>query len=449
MSSLKERIPPHNTEAEESVIGAAMMSKEALRDVMETVSSDDFYHKNHREIFLAIASLNAQGIEVDTLTVADELKKRSILEAVGGRSKIASLTSVTPSIYNAKEYAKIIHEKAILRKLIESSDKISTKSYTESEEPMDILDFAEKEIFNIAKSKQSHDIAQLSDILVTNLMEIQERAQNKGKVVGISSGLIDLDKKLTGFKKSDMVVLAARPSMGKTAFCLNIAHHAAIKEDATVLIFSLEMSKEQLSQRILSMEARIESQKMSGGDINSVEDWDRLAAAVNNLSRGSILIDDTPGTTMMEIKNKCRKTKAERGLDMIIIDYLQLMEGDSKSENRQQAISNLSRGMKLLAREMDCPVIVLSQLSRGPDRRENHRPVLADLRESGAIEQDADIVIFLYRDEVYNENTEEPNVCEIIVAKHRNGPIGTVKVRWDNRYTRFANLQIKSYQERE
>lgn len=440
MEKVNGKIPPHNTEAEKSALGAAMLHKDALRDVLDLVKEEDFYHKRHQNIFAAIRKLYMENKEIDTLTVSEQLKKENKLEIIGGIAAVTELTDATPSIYNAGEYAKIVVEKSMLRRLIYTADKISEKSYGQREEPLAILDFAEKEVFNIAKEKQNSEVAELSEILVTNLREIEERAKNKGNVVGLPSGLIDLDKKLTGFKRSDMIVLAARPAMGKTAFCLNIAHNAAIKNDATVLIFSLEMSKEQLSQRILSMESRIESQKMSSGDVTGADDWNALTAAVTNLSKGKILIDDTPGLNMMEIKNKCRRIKAEKGLDMVILDYLQLMESDGKTDNRQQEISNLSRSMKLLAREMDCPVIVLSQLSRSPDKRENHRPVLSDLRESGAIEQDADIVIFLYRDEVYNPDTERPNVCEIIIAKHRNGPIGTVEVGWQSRFTRFTNL---------
>ena len=328
----------------------------------------------------------------------------------------------------------------MLRRLIGTADEIAKKGYEESENTLDILEYAEKGIFEIAKSKQHSEMAKISEIILTNFEEISVRSQSQGGITGVPSGLIDLDRKLSGFQKSDMVVLAARPSMGKTAFALNVALNAALKADAKVLIFSLEMAKEQLSQRLLSMEARVESQKMSTGDVD-MSDWDKMSAALDSFNKMSIYIDDTPGIKLMEIKNKCRRMKAETGLDMIILDYLQLMEGEKRSDNRQQEITSLSRGMKLLAREMECPVIVLSQLSRAPDQRENHRPVLSDLRESGAIEQDADVVLFLYRDEVYNEETEKPGICEVIVAKHRNGPIGTVEVGWQGKYTRFVNLQ--------
>lgn len=437
-----ERVPPHNLEAEKSVIGASMLSRDALFDVLEEITADDFYSKSNKEIFTVITDLQRNNVPVDVLTVSEELKKRNTLEAVGGRVYVAGLSSPTqvPSVSNAKDYAKIVAQKATLRRLIETADAIASKGYEEKEDTLDILEFAEKGIFDISQSRQHKDTARIQDILMTNLSDISERMQHQGGVTGVTSGLIDLDKKLSGFQKSDMVVLAARPSMGKTAFALNVAVNAAIKGNANVLIFSLEMSKEQLSQRILSMESRVESQKMSTGDIGAA-DWDKISTALDSLNKANIVIDDTPGIKMMEIKNKCRRMKAEQGLDMIILDYLQLMEGDKRSDNRQQEITGLSRGMKLLAREMDCPIIVLSQLSRAPDQRENHRPVLSDLRESGAIEQDADVVIFLYRDEVYHEDTEKPDVCEIIVAKHRNGPIGTVDVAWQSKFTRFANLQ--------
>lgn len=436
-----ERIPPHNLDAEKSVLGAAMLTKDALFDVLEELTPDDFYKKAHGDIFRVISDLQKKSAPVDMLTVIDELKKRNILEAVGGRGYIATLSSEVPSTSNAREYAKIVSEKSVLRKLISTADGIASKGYAETEDTLDILEYAEKSIFDIAQSKQHKDMAPLSDILLTNLSEISWRREHKGDVTGVTSGLVDLDRKLSGFQKSDMIVLAARPSMGKTAFALNVSLNAALKGGAKILIFSLEMSKEQLGQRLLSMESRVESQKMSTGDIDS-SDMEKIATALDSLGRGTIIIDDTPGIKMMEIKNKCRRMKAEMGLDMIVLDYLQLMEGEGKaSSNRQQEITALSRGMKLLAREMDCPIIVLSQLSRAPDQRENHRPVLSDLRESGAIEQDADVVLFLYRDEVYNEETEKPGVCEVIVAKHRNGPIGTVELAWQSKYTRFANLQ--------
>ncbi|MEG0291810.1 MAG: replicative DNA helicase [Anaerovoracaceae bacterium] len=435
-----EKIPPHNLEAEKSVLGACMLSKDALFDVLEEVRSRDFYSKAHKEIFEVISELQKSNSPVDVLTVSEELKRKNVLDLVGGRGYIATLSSEVPSTSNAGEYAKIVAEKSTLRQLIETANQISSKGYEGRNDALSLLDFAEKGIFEIAQGKQQGDMAHISDVLLRNLEILGERQSNTGGLTGVTSGLTDIDRKLSGFQKSDMIVLAARPSMGKTAFALNVGLQAALKGKATVLIFSLEMAKEQLGQRLLAMEARVDSMKMNTGDLDSQE-WEKIGAALDSLSQGNIIIDDTPGIRMMEIKNKCRRLKAEKGLDMIILDYLQLMDGEGRSDNRQQEITQLSRGMKQLAREMDCPIIVLSQLSRAPDQRPDHRPVMSDLRESGAIEQDADVVIFLYRDEVYHpEDTEKPGICEVIIAKHRNGPTGTVDVLWQSKYTRFANL---------
>ncbi|MEG0919228.1 MAG: replicative DNA helicase [Anaerovoracaceae bacterium] len=435
-----ERIPPHNIEAEKSVLGAAMLSKDALLDVLEEVRAKDFYSSAHKEIFEVMDILNKANSPVDVLTVSEELKKRNVLELVGGRGYIATLSSGVPSTANAKEYAKIVGEKATLRRLIESANQISDKGYDGDSDAIAILDFAEKEIFEIAQGKQHNDLAKISDVLIRNLEILGERQKQSGGITGVTSGLVDVDRKLSGFQKSDMIVLAARPSMGKTAFALNVGLQAALRDNATVLIFSLEMSKEQLGQRLLAMEARVDSMKMNTGEIDG-QDWEKISTALDSLGKSKIMIDDTPGLRMMEIKNKCRRLKAEQGLDMIIVDYLQLMDGEGRSDNRQQEITQLSRGMKQLAREMDCPVIVLSQLSRAVEQRPDHRPVMSDLRESGAIEQDADVVIFLYRDEVYHpEDTEKPGVCEVMISKHRNGPTGVVDVLWQSQYTRFANL---------
>lgn len=436
-----DRVPPHNTDAEKSVLGAAMLDQDALLDILGVLRLGDFYTKAHNEIFDAINTIYKQGSPVDALTVAEELDKRETLKLVGGRAYVASLSSQVPSTTNAAEYAKIVSEKAQIRNLIKVSDEISKSGYESKDDVMDILDFAEKSILKISQGKNNNDTTHISDILMRNLEILSERADNAGGITGITSGLTDLDNKLSGFQRSDMVVLAARPSMGKTAFALNVALQAAIKGQAKVMIFSLEMSKEQLGQRLLAMEARVDSQKMNTGDLDN-SDWEKISTALDSMGKGDIMIDDTPGIRIMEIKNKCRRMKAEMGLDLIILDYLQLMEGDSKNAtNRQQEITGLSRSMKLLAREMDCPIIVLSQLSRAPDQRPEHRPVLSDLRESGAIEQDADVVLFLYRDEVYNpDDTENAGICEVNIAKHRNGPTGVVNLLWQSKYTRFANL---------
>ena len=437
-----ERIPPHNDEAEQSALGAAMLSKDALYDVIEEVTADDFYNESHREIFKAITELYRQNIPVDMLTVCEELKKRKALEMVGGRAYVVTLTTQVPSTVNAGEYAKIVAEKATLRQLIHAAEEIINKGYEEKEEVKEILDYAEQGIFQIAQKRQKSDYTQIQEILLKNVEIIDEASKNQGKVVGIPTGFKDLDEKTSGLQRSDLIILAARPAMGKTAFALNIAQQTAVKAGTSVLIFSLEMSKEQLGQRLLAIQARVEMQKLKTGTLER-KDWDRLNMALDELHNSKIFIDDTPGISIMEMRNKCRRLKAEHGLDLVVIDYLQLMRFDGKADSRQQEISALSRNLKLLAREMDCPVIVLSQLSRAPEMRQDHRPVLSDLRESGSIEQDADIVIFLYRDDYYNpDNTEKHGICEVNLAKHRSGPTDKIELTWVERYTKFSDKAL-------
>jgi replicative DNA helicase len=433
-----ERIPPHNDDAEKSVLGAAMLSKDALFDVVETVKPEDFYSEMHKEIFQSIVDLCRKNTPVDALTVAEELKRRKSLEMVGGRAYVMSLAGGVPSTANAQQYAKIVAEKSVLRNLIKTAADISEKSFQEKMESSEVLDFAERNIFEIAQKRQSKDYSALKDVLLENIDRIDEISKMEGNVTGVPTGFIDLDAKTSGFQRSELIVLAARPAMGKTAFALNIAQQAAIKGNATVLIFSLEMSKDQLGQRLLSMESRIEMQKLKTGHLER-NDWDDISVAMDTLAKANIFIDDTPGISIMEMKNKCRRLAAEKGLDMVVVDYLQLMNMQGKNENRQQEISTLSRSLKLLAREMDCPVILLSQLSRAPEQRTDHRPILSDLRESGSIEQDADIVVFLYRDDYYNEESDKPGVCEVIISKQRSGPTGTVELTWLGKYTRFVD----------
>ena len=436
---MMEKIPPHNEEAEKSILGASLLSKDALINIMDIVKPRDFYSEMHKEIFTAIRELYSRNEPVDTLTVSEELKKRNSLEMVGGRAYIASLASGVPSTANAGQYAKIVAEKAVLRKLITASTDIIEEAYKETMDADMVLDYAERGIFEIAQAKQSKDVAALKDVLIKNIEIIDEASRQEGNIIGVPTGFRDLDAKTSGLQRSDLVIVAARPAMGKTAFALNVAQQAAIKGRASVLIFSMEMSKEQLGQRLLSMESRVEMQKLKTGDLNR-KDWDDINIALDILSEANIFIDDTPGISIMEIKNQCRRIKAEHELDLIVLDYLQLMSYEGKTDSRQQEISALSRHLKLLAREMDCPVIVLSQLSRAPEQRTDHRPQLSDLRESGAIEQDADIVLFLYRDDYYEkENSEKPGVCEVIIAKQRSGPTGTVELMWLEKYTRFAD----------
>ena len=434
-----EKIPPNNIEAEKSVLGAAMLSKDALADVVDVVKPDDFYHAAHKEIFSIMIDLFTNNVSVDIVTVCEELKKRKALELVGGRAYVASLSSEAPSTSNAAEYAKIVAEKASMRQLIKTAEEIREKGYEEAMDAREILDYAENGIFKIAQQRQSSDYAPIKEVLVENLAMIDKAIATQGQVVGLPTGFKRLDELTSGLHKSDLIIVAARPAMGKTAFVLNIAQNTAIRSGATVLIFSLEMAKAQLGQRLLAMEARVEMQKIKTGNLER-NDWERIQMALDSLSKSNIHIDDTPGITILDMKNKCRRLKAEKGLDLIIIDYLQLMNSQGKSDSRQQEISTLSRHLKLLAREMDCPVIVLSQLSRAAEQRTDHRPILSDLRESGAIEQDADMVMFLYRDDYYNkDNSEKPGVCEVNLAKHRSGPTETFDLTWVARYTKFSD----------
>ena len=436
-----ERIPPHNEEAERSALGAVMLNKEALLDVTEEVKPEDFYNESHREIFDAIMNLYRENTAVDMLTVCEELNRRKALDMVGGRAYIATLTAEVPSTANAGEYAKIVSEKAMLRRLITAAEDITIKGYDDKMAAEELLDYAEGDIFRIAQKRQRNDYAKIQDVLMKNLRIIDQAVQNKGQGIGLPTGFKQLDEKTSGLQPSDLIIVAARPGMGKTAFALNIAQQSAVKAGASVLIFSLEMSQEQLGQRLIAMQARVESEKLKKGTLD-LKDWDRINFALNELNNTKIVIDDTPGISIMEMRNKCRRLKAEQGLDLIVVDYLQLMTFDGRADSRQQEISALSRHLKLLAREMNCPVIVLSQLSRAPELRQDKRPMLSDLRESGSIEQDADIVMFLYRDDYYNENTEKPGVCEINIAKHRSGPTDRIDLTWVARYTKFSDKAL-------
>ncbi len=436
--STEERIPPHSVEAEESVLGASLLSKDALFDVIEVVKPEDFYDKNHREIFEAMLDLNRRNVPVDALTVAEELKKRNSLNMVGGRAYIASLSSGTPTTSNAQDYARIVAEKASVRRLIEAADDIVVKGYDGGMDASQMLEYAESSVFEISQQRQKGQYTHIRDVLISNIEIIDKASQMEGGLTGLTTGFRYLDTMTSGLQKSDLIILAARPAMGKTSFALSLALNAAVKGKASVMVFSLEMSKEQLGQKLLSMESKVDMQSLKTGRLER-RDWDDINIAMDVLSNAKINIDDTAGITIMEMKSKCRRLKAEEGLDLVVVDYLQLMTPEGRSDSRTQEVSVISRNLKLLARELDCPVIVLSQLSRAPETRTDHRPMLSDLRESGSIEQDADIVIFLYRDEYYNEDTESPGECEVIVAKHRSGPTGTVKLAWLKKLTRFVD----------
>ncbi len=434
------KVPPHSLEAEQSVLGAMILNKEAINTAIEHLQPEDFYKEANKEIFKAIVELFNRNEPVDLITLSEELKRRGTLEDLGGVSYLAELSGGVAITSNIKYYCDIVAEKAILRRLIKSCDEIMAKSYEGNEEVNRIIEEAEKSIFDITQSRHKEGFAPIKEVLLDSFSKIEEMAAMEGELTGLTTGFIDLDRKLSGLQSSDLILLAARPSMGKTALGINIATNAAIKADATVAIFSLEMSKEQLVQRMISSVSHVDLQKIIGGKLNE-DEWLKVIDAMAPLSQANIFIDDTAGISLMEMKAKCRRLKIERGLDLILIDYLQLMQSDARYENRQQEISAISRGLKALAKEMDCPVLALSQLSRAPELRADHRPILSDLRESGAIEQDADVVLFLYRDEYYHEDSDKKNIGEVIIAKHRNGPTGVVELVWKKEFTKFLNKE--------
>lgn len=434
------RIPPQNVEAEQSVIGSMLLEKEVVPIIMEILKNDDFYREDHREIYEAILELFDKGESIDIITIADQLKTRGSLDAIGGFDYLSNITNSVPTTANAKHYAKIVEEKSILRRLIKASSDIVSMGYEASEEVSIVLDKAEKNIFDILQNRNTRGFAVIKDVLVDTFNRLEELYNNKGFVTGIPSGFNDLDFKTAGLQNSDLILIAARPAMGKTSFALNIAQYAAVHAHVPVAIFSLEMSKEQLVNRMLCGEAMVDSQKMRTGKLED-DDWQKIARALGPLSEAPIYIDDTPGISVTEIRAKARRLKLEKNLGLIVIDYMQLMQGRGKGDNRQQEISEISRSLKILAKEINVPVITLSQLSRAPEARADHKPILSDLRESGAIEQDADIVMFLYRDDYYNPETEKKNIAEVIIAKHRNGSTGSVELAWLGQYTKFANLE--------
>ena len=441
MQRTAERIPPQNEEAEKAVLGAVMMDKDALMNVSDILKPQDFYKEANKEIFSVIMELYKNSEPIDILTVAEALKKRKSLDAAGGRAYLAMLTASVVSTTNVEQYAKIIEEKATLRSLIKASAETLEEGYAAEKSVAEILEAAEQNVFAISQKRQRKNFSPLGEVLVKNINTIQMLTEKRGQLRGLTTGFKALDEVTSGLQKADLIILAARPSMGKTAFALNIASNAA-KSGGKVLIFSLEMSEELLSERILSTEALVEIKKMREGTIDD-EEWTKLSDAVVRLEKLDIMIDDTPGISALEIKNKCKRMKMEKGLDLVVIDYLQLMTFEGKSESRQLEISALTRYLKQLAREIDCPVIVLSQLSRAVEARkgDEKKPVLSDLRESGSIEQDADIVMFLYREDYYKkEESMRPNECDVIIAKHRNGPTDTIVLTWVGKYTKFSDM---------
>ncbi|MGI6623660.1 MAG: replicative DNA helicase [Clostridiaceae bacterium] len=431
------RIPPHHVEAEQSILGALLIDRNALSEVSGRLRADAFYLEKHKEIYEAIMALYEESQPVDIVTVSDALAKRGTLEKVGDVDYIAHLSNSVLTTANVDNYVSIIEDKALLRNLITESSKIVDLGYQGTMEGTEVLSLAEKSIFDIAQGLNRTGLEAINSLLDKTFTKLEELCMNKGDLTGVPSGFIDLDRKTSGFQNSDLILVAARPAMGKTSFVLNIAVNAALR-GFPVAIFSLEMSRTQLVNRILALESMVELEKMRTGKLDS-EDWKKIGYSLGPLSRSPIYIDDNASTNTMEMMSKLRKLKLEKGLGLVIIDYLQLMESRKKSDNRQQEISEISRSLKIMAKELNVPIIALSQLSRAPEQRADHRPILSDMRESGAIEQDADMVMFLYRDDYYNEESEKRNIVEVIIAKHRNGSTGTIELAWLPEYTKFGN----------
>ena len=437
-----KKVQPNSPEAEQSVIGAMIMDRDAIADVIDIVNADDFYQKQNGILFEAMTELYREGKPVDLVTLQNKLKKKDVPESMKSLEFIRDLLEVVPTSANAKQYATIVREKATLRKLIKVTEDITTECYLGKDDVTEILDHTEKNVFGLLQQASGREeFVPIDKVVLNTLDAIEEAASSAGRVTGIATGFTDLDYKLSGLHPSELIIVAARPAMGKTAFVLNIAQKAAVRDHVPTAIFSLEMSKEQLVTRMMAMEAMVDSQSIRTGDLQET-DWEKIMESAGTIGRSPLIIDDTPGITIAELRSKCRRYKQIHGLDLIIIDYLQLMSGSNsrKNESRQQEISEISRSLKGLARELNVPVLALSQLSRAVEQRTDKRPMLSDLRESGAIEQDADIVIFLYRDEYYNKDSEFKKQAEIIIAKQRNGPVGTVNLAWLGEYTKFANL---------
>ncbi|ADM72679.1 Replicative DNA helicase [Paenibacillus polymyxa E681] len=437
-----DRIPPQNLEAEQAVIGSILLQSEALITAMERVQTEDFYDKAHQMIYEAMIELGESGQPIDLVTLTSKIQDKGQLEDIGGVSYLAKLAHGVPTAANVDYYAQIIEEKAMLRRLIRAATQIVSEGYSSGEDVAGMLSDAERKIMEISNGRSGSGFIAIRDVVMEVFDRVELLYQNKGNTTGIPSGFVDLDKMTAGFQRNDLIIVAARPSVGKTAFALNIAQNVAVRAKETVAIFSLEMSAAQLVQRMICAEANLDANVMRTGEFKGDDDWAKLTMGIAALSEAEIYIDDTPGITVADIRAKCRRLKTEKGLGMIVIDYLQLIHGRGKAgENRQQEVSEISRTLKQIARELEVPVIALSQLSRGVEQRQDKRPMMSDLRESGSIEQDADIVAFLYRDDYYNQETEKKNIIEIIIAKQRNGPVGTVELVFLKNYNKFANYE--------
>ena len=435
------KVPPHDIEAEQAIIGSMLTDKDAVISAIEVLKEEDFYREDNRAIYQAILNLYNRAEPIDIITVKAELESMGKFDQIGGLEYLAGLPEKVPTTANASKYIKIVEEKSTLRNLIRTANEIIELGYDPMQEVEEIMEGAEKRIFNLMQNKNQKGYTPIKDVLVESFTQLEELYNRKQHITGVPSGFTELDNRTAGFHNSDLILIAARPAMGKSAFALNIATNAAVKAKVPVAIFSLEMSKEQMVNRILCSEAMVDSNKVRTGRLEE-EDWTKLAGSIGPLSEAQIYIDDTPGISVMEIRAKCRKLKLEKNLGMVVIDYLQLVQGSNKrGGTREQEISEISRSLKILAKEINVPVIALSQLSRAVEQRPDHRPMLSDLRESGAIEQDADIVMFLYRDDYYNPDSEKKDIAEVIIAKQRAGSLGTVDLLWLGSYTKFVNLE--------
>lgn len=439
MENIISRIPPNDSQAEQAVLGTMLVNKDAVLTVVEILKPEDFYRNEHAEIYSAILDLYEKGEPIDLLTLKAQLEVRGKYDVTNGFEYLVSLNNPLYSISNVESYARIVEEKAILRRLIDSANEISKLSYNQNEVVSDVLELAEQRIFSISQKKTTKSYSTIKDVLVDTFDNLEELANRPNGLVGLTSGFKDLDDKTLGFTPGQLIIIAARPAMGKSALAINIATNAALKANAAVVYFSLEMSKEEVTGRILASEAMVDSQKIRNGKLED-NDWINLTNSAGTISEAKIFLDDSVAYTPIELRAKCRKMKLEHNIGLIVIDYLQLMNASKASASRQADISEISRSLKMLAKELGVPIIALSQLSRAPEQRDDHRPMLSDLRESGSIEQDADIVMFLYRDDYYNPETDKKNVAEVILAKNRAGSTGTVELLWLGQYTKFVNL---------
>lgn len=439
MSELIGKIPPQNLEAELSVLGAMLLDGESVITAAELLKPEDFYQDSHRLLFAAMLELAETGKPVDMVTVAENLRSQGNLERVGGVAFVASLANSVPTAANIEHYARIVAEKSLVRQLIKATSRITSLGYEGNEEAAALLDEAEKAILDLSQRQIRGGFAGIRAVLMDTFDKIEYLYRNKGNLTGVPSYFTDLDRMTSGWQPSDLIIIAARPSMGKTSLVLNMAQNAAVRQKVPVALFSLEMSKEQLVQRMLCAEAMVDQQRVRTGNLLET-DWPKLAVAVGPLSEAPIFIDDTVGISVGELRAKARRLKAEHGLSMIVIDYLQLMTGSKRADSRQQEVAQISRGLKQVARELNVPVIALSQLNRGVEQRQDKRPIMSDLLESGAIEADADVISFIYRDEYYNPDSSKKGIAEIIIAKHRNGPVGTVELGFLKEFTKFVNL---------